>query len=82
MARLANDRKVLWPELKAIGEKKVREKLASGGFDSFDYPLVIEWLNYQSSIGVAADARFTKWTVIIGTIAAVVAAIASVAGLF
>lgn len=82
MARLSNDRKLLWPELKVLGEKKVREKLASGGFDSFDEPLVIEWLNFQSSIGSAADVRFTKWAVIISTIAALVAAIASVAGSF
>ncbi len=79
---LLADREKLWPRLEKLGEKKVREMLAANQFEAHEEDEVQEWLVRRAAVGAIKEAKITKWAAIIGAGAAVVAAAASVWGLF
>lgn len=79
---LLADRKELWPRLEKLGEKTVREMLVENQFEAHEKEEVQEWLTCQAAVGAFKEARFAKWASIIGAIAAVIAAIASMCELF
>ncbi len=79
---LIASREKLWPRLEQLGEKKVRKMLAADQFEAHEEEEVQEWLVRRAAVGATSDAKITKWVAIIGAIAAVVAAIASVWVLF
>lgn len=76
------DRTQLWPRLGNLGEKKVREMLAANQFEAHEEEEVQEWLARQTAMDALNEAKIIKWVAIVGAIAAVVAAIASVWGVF
>jgi len=79
---LLADREQLWPRLEKLGEKKVREKLAANQFEAHEEEEVQEWLTRHVSVNLLNEAMITKRVAIVGAVAAVVAAIASVWGLY
>ena len=79
---LLADREQLWPRLGNLGEKKVREMLAANQFEAHEEEEVQEWLVRQTAVDALNEAKITKWVAIVGAIAAVIAAVASVWGLF
>jgi len=76
------DRKQLWPRLDKLGEKKVLEMLAVDQFEEHEEEEVQKWLARKIAVDALNETKVTKWVVIISAVAAVVAAVASVWGLF
>ena len=72
------DREKLWPRLEKLGERKVREMLAANQIEVHEVSEVQEWLSRRAALGAITDAHITKWVAIVGAVAAVVAAVASV----
>ncbi len=72
------DREKLWPRLEKFGERKVREMLAANKIEAHELEEVREWLARRVAVGAITDAHITKWVAIIGAVAVVVAAVASV----
>jgi hypothetical protein len=79
---LLADRDELWPRLEKLGEKRVREMLATNQIEPHEEDEVQEWLVRRAALGAVSDAKITKWVAIVGAVAAAVAAVASVWALF
>lgn len=79
---LIADREQLWPHLKQLGERKVREMLAANQFEAHEEEEVQEWLIRQVAVSTLTEAKITRRVAVVGAAAAVVAAVASVWGLF
>lgn len=79
---LLTDREELWPRLEKLGEKKAREMLAANLYEAHEEEEVQEWLVLRAAVGAIKEAKITKWAAIVGAVAAAVAAVASVGGLF
>jgi hypothetical protein len=68
--------------LEKLGEKRVREMLATNQIEPHEEDEVQEWLVRRAALGAVSDAKITKWVAIVGAVAAAVAAVASVWALF
>ena len=76
------DREKLWPQLEKLGERKVRDMLAANRIEAHEVDEVREWLDRHAAVNAITDAHITKWVAIVGAVAAIVAAVASVWALF